>query len=72
MTERVSQTKAIRKYLEEHGSITLFESMQYFDCYRLSARIKELRSVMKIETLRIPYVNWQGIKKRRTVYRMVE
>ena len=47
-------------------------ALMRFGCYRLSARIKELRSVMNIETIRVPYINENGEKKRRTEYRMVE
>ena len=72
MSERVTQAKAIRAYLEEHKCITPMIAFFQFDCYRLSARIKELRSVMNIETVRVPYINEKGEKKRRTEYRMVE
>lgn len=68
----MTQAQAIREHLEQHGSINPIEAIALYDCYRLSARIKELRSVMSIETVRIPYVNYKGQKKRRTEYRMVE
>ena len=71
-SDTISQAKAIKAYLEQHGSITPMDALSFFDCYRLSARIKELRSVMKIETVRVPYINYNGKKKRRTEYRMVE
>ena len=38
-----SQTKKILEYLERHGSITQAEAAEEFGCYRLSARIKDLR-----------------------------
>lgn len=66
----ISQRDAIREHLEKHGSINPIEALTMFDCYRLSARIKELRSTMNIVTVRIPYINYQGKKKCRTVYKM--
>lgn len=71
MSERVTQNKAIRKYLEENGRIDIADSICLFDCYRLAARIHDLRSVMKIETVRIPYINYKGVKKIGTEYRLV-
>ena len=72
MSDRVTQAQAIKHHLEECGSITPMFALMRFGCYRLSARIKELRSVMNIETIRVPYINENGEKKRRTEYRMVE
>ena len=68
----MTQAQAIKEHLEKHGSINPIEALTMFDCYRLSARIKELRSVMRIDTVRIPYTNYKGQKKHRTEYRMVE
>lgn len=67
----MTQTQAIKEHLEQHGSINPIEALTLFDCYRLSARIKELRATMNIITVRIPYTNYKGQKKRRTEYRMV-
>ena len=39
----MSQCIQIKKYMEEHGSITQMEAVNEFNCYRLSARINDLR-----------------------------
>ena len=41
--QRKSQKTRILEYLEEHGSITQAEAVERFRCYRLSARISELK-----------------------------
>lgn len=47
----MSQCTQIKKYMEEHGSITQMEAVNEFNCYRLSARINDLRKIgVKIET----------------------
>lgn len=45
-----SQEQKILQYLIKHGSITQKEAVDHFDCYRLSARIAELRRTYKIIT----------------------
>lgn len=39
-----SQNSAIKKYLETGASITPIEALNQFGCFRLSARIYDLRS----------------------------
>ena len=39
----MSQCVQIKKYMEEHGSITQMEAVNEFNCFRLSARIHDLR-----------------------------
>lgn len=39
----MSQTKEILKHLQDHGSITAMESLKKQKCFRLSARILNLR-----------------------------
>ena len=47
----MSQCVQIKKYMEEHGSITQIEAVNEFNCYRLSARINDLRKIgVNIET----------------------
>ena len=47
----MSQCVQIKKYMEEHGSITQMEAVSEFNCYRLSARIHDLRKTgVNIET----------------------
>ena len=41
MTE--SQTKQIRKHLDEGNSITAFEALQLYGCFRLASRMHELK-----------------------------
>lgn len=47
----MNQCVQIKKYMEEHGSITQMEAVNEFNCYRLSARINDLRKTgLNIET----------------------
>ena len=47
----MSQCVQIKEYMEEHGSITQREAVNEFNCYRLSARINDLRKTgLNIET----------------------
>lgn len=39
----MSQKKEIREHLESGRSLTPLEALRFFGCYRLSARIGELR-----------------------------
>ena len=48
---RISQTEAIQQHLLEGGSLTPIDALKLFGCFRLSARIKNLRDAgMSIET----------------------
>ena len=38
-----SQCDQILRYMEAHGSITAAEAMEHIGCYRLAARIADLR-----------------------------
>ena len=38
-----SQTKQIRKHLDEGNSITAFEALQLYGCLRLASRMYDLR-----------------------------
>lgn len=40
----MSQIKDIANYLAEHGSITALEALEEFGCFRLAARIYDIRS----------------------------
>ena len=49
----MTQTKMIRAYLLKGKSITPIEALEKFGCFRLAARIKELRNEgMKIKTMK--------------------
>lgn len=39
----MSQLQAIRKHLEDKGSITPMQALSLYGCYRLGARISDLR-----------------------------
>jgi hypothetical protein len=49
----VSQRELILLYLEAHGSITPLEALQHCGCFRLAARIRELREEGKVITTKI-------------------
>lgn len=56
-----SQNVAIAKYLEEGGRLTPLDALHLFGCFRLAARIGELRKAgMEIHTARIQVVNEAG------------
>lgn len=39
----MSQTDLIRRHLTEHNSITPIEALRRYGCFRLAARIRDLR-----------------------------
>ena len=39
----MTQREAIFLYIKEHGTITPMEALMHIGCFRLSARIRELR-----------------------------
>lgn len=41
----MSQLDAILKHLKEYGSITPYEALQEYGCFRLGARIWDLRDL---------------------------
>lgn len=43
MEDRVAQTQLIIDYINEFGSITPLEAIRDIGCYRLSARISDLK-----------------------------
>ena len=62
----MSQEKQILGYLQSRGSITAIEALQEFGCFRLAARIADLRAKKhNIET----YVSKQN-GKRFAIYRL--
>lgn len=49
----MTQTDVIRSYLLEGNSITPIDALQRFGCFRLAARIEELRKAgLDIETIK--------------------
>ena len=73
MKERLSQKKSIREHLDKYRGITPLVALKLYGCYRLAARIKELRMEgMDIKTERVLRIQDDGSRKYHTVYRMVE
>lgn len=67
-TKPNAQTKLIEKHLKNGKSITPIEALQLFGCFRLAARIADLRkSGMRIVT---SYTDRDG--KRWATYRLKE
>ena len=53
-----SQTQRVLDYLTKHGSITQQEAISAFSCYRLAAKIFELRKAgLVIKTEKVPFAN---------------
>ena len=46
----ISQRNNILNHLEENGTITPIEALNLYGCFRLAARIGELRESHEIET----------------------
>ena len=66
-----SQNRRILEHLQAGKSITPLEAIPLFGCYRLSARIKDLRKKgFEIETDMVSHVNSNGEKKRYARYYM--
>lgn len=56
-----TQSSKILRYLMEHGSITGAEALNRFNCWRLSARIKDLRDAgVDITTIRVENLGNSG------------
>lgn len=67
------QTGAIKHYLESGKTLTNAEAAKLFGCYRLSARIKELRDAgMNISTMWEECINGFGTVSRYARYKLVK
>jgi hypothetical protein len=65
-----TQCDRVRAYLETHGSITPLDALNELSCFRLGARILELRKAgMPIETCREDVITRRG--EKATVARYV-
>lgn len=54
---KVTQAQLILEYMDEFGSITPLEAMRDIGCYRLSARIADLKKkgyIIKTESVSVP------------------
>ena len=68
----MTQTQRVLDYMTEHGSITQQEAIRDFACYRLSAKIFELRrDGHNITTERVPFSN-EYTSGHYAVYRLAE
>lgn len=75
MTEhsRPNQAKKILAYMRQHGSITQREAVEHFNCYRLSARIFELKEQgHSITTEIVPFKGADGERSNYAKYTLVE
>jgi hypothetical protein len=69
--ETESQNKRIRKYLESGKSLTPLEALYLFNCFRLGARVHNLKSEgMNIESEMIEITS-DGKTKRVAKYSLV-
>lgn len=65
----LTQNEMIANHLREFGSITQMEAINEYGCFRLSARIHDLRSKgMDIDTIDTVRVNRYGVKVRFARY----
>lgn len=56
--KKMSQAKRVLEYMEKHGSISQAEAISAFSCYRLAAKIFDLRKEgYVIKTERVPFSN---------------
>lgn len=61
----ISQAQLIYKHMLEHGSISQYEAANIYDCWRLGARIADLRAKgIVIKTEMIHKTNKYGHKIR--------
>lgn len=68
---KVSQTQRVLDYMRQHGSISQQEAIKAFSCYRLAAKIFELRRDKHIiKTERVPFRN-EYTSGFYAVYRLV-
>jgi hypothetical protein len=67
--EKVTQARLIVEYLEEFGSITPLEAIRDIGCYRLSARISDIKKMgIPIETEMVNVKNRRGKYSRIARY----
>lgn len=65
----MSQTEKVLDYMERHGSITQREAYEAFGCFRLGARIADLKDMgVVIERMIEEGVNRYGEKTRYARY----
>ena len=68
-----SQCEQILRYMKAHGSITAAEAMEYIGCYRLAARIADLRKAgHTIESKMVTGKNRHKQTINYAIYRLVK
>lgn len=69
----MSQCNDILRHLETHRGITAIVALDRYGCFRLAARISDLRAQgYQITTLSKEVINRYGEKKRIAEYRLVK
>lgn len=69
----MSQCKDILRHLETHRGITAIVALDRYGCFRLAARISDLRAAgYQITTVSKEVINRYGEKKRIAEYRLVK
>lgn len=69
----MSQCKDILRHLETHRGITAIVALDRYGCFRLAARISDLRAQgYQITTRSKEVINRYGEKKRIAEYRLVK
>ena len=65
-----SHKALVKEHLKRFGSIDPITALNCYGCYRLSARISDLKAEgMDIKTTFVPHINMLGHKIKTTVYR---
>lgn len=68
-----SQCSAIRRHLEAGKTITAIEALDAFGCFRLAARIDDLKNAgLPVESALVAVINRDGKKVRVAEYRLAE
>lgn len=68
----MSQSEKVKKYMEDHGSITSMQAFEDLRITRLSARIHDLKEEgVKVGSTTEVYVNAQGEKSRYARYYLI-
>ena len=69
----MNQCEQILAYIQEHGSITPMEALNYCGCMRLSARIHDLRNMGHDIVMDLVAVKSRsGVKTKVSRYRLNE
>ena len=67
----MTQNKAILAHLKKGNSITQKEAYEKFNCFRLSARINDLRVDNNIKTTNVSFKNKEGYVVTYASYKLL-